>query len=1184
VTRYDWPASDDAIENDNAMRRAGHNARVRVDFDLSQALTTIAARAATSPTTPAEPLAPPGAVELVPSGTGAVWVPVGPTTVLRGQAAGSPRIAGRVRDVWASPDGLRVYAAAAGGGVWFSGDAATTWRPLGGWATTSLSDENRAAMTLACGCLHVSFGAAASGADDLVVVGTGELTPRRHGIPGGQIGGVGVLFAKGPAAVTDPFANPWTRVAPNLEGHGIYRIVQDPDQADRYVVASSLGLFSHSGANTVDQPWLRVDQEPFNVGDEDLQVISDVVWVPRHDGEPARLYVAIFDKGVWMSEDGPFGPFDEVSLPGSVDNRLGLAYAPSDPEVVYVLGARPALWRIGMTADGPVARKVDGVPKFLFGGTDHDQSGYDLALAVNPEHSDVVLLGGSGTRNPDSEWEAALVRCTVTAQGDHFTLDFTAANDANDAGRNLTIGNDPVWIGYGVHADVHLIRYAASPAGLDVYVGCDGGVFRSRTAPADDNKRNGTFVSLNSGLAVVEPGYLASHPVNDLSMAIGTQDNGMLVRVGDSVWALKGYGDGGGVAFHPDHPDNLMWQYTSGTWYGDNNWTKPVFRRTTANNKVKSEDEESEASSFYSNPAMVRRADGGLRVVLGTNRIWLSDDWTGTGAVKNTWVTIPSKEDPRRGTHDDTSTDRQFSDSDGKVIALRWLSPRRLLVLMRRAVLIYREGVDGKWLVDTISDKGTKCGTSVSNDAITSPSDFLPPVKGAEWSDVAVHDPEHNARGSFYVATTSTRDDDNMDTLWWFDGAGKWFSTGLREQGTAAPAYAVVVDHDPAGEIGTVYVGTAVGVWKGELDDAGPPPQWAWTPLTNGLPEAAVQDLAVVHYGDRTLLRAAVQARGVWELELAATTPAPKTYLRSWTFDGRRGASSTAATDFPDPDFDPGLPTDWIRSPDVSVRPALGSVPPAPAFPMSVNNYSLGGLWAFQTALHAVDPACRPTSGWTKAFGRRLEIFRRAHDVGGSPVPANLLQVIDANVWGQVVDASHVFAPMWDGGEPTEADLLELVRMGHAGDGSTFVPAAHLNVDVLVHHRDSRPIAGTKVRVTLLQRDVSGPAKPWEAARIEADACAAVGTALTGVPPAAMPAPWSYATNASRVLSPTAGVDARTPRPVTFTFDASILGGSSILLLAVISTDDEAVALAPGLVRDLVRSDAHLAARVLRVR
>ena len=33
MTRYDWPASDDAIENDNAQRRAGYNARIRFGYD-----------------------------------------------------------------------------------------------------------------------------------------------------------------------------------------------------------------------------------------------------------------------------------------------------------------------------------------------------------------------------------------------------------------------------------------------------------------------------------------------------------------------------------------------------------------------------------------------------------------------------------------------------------------------------------------------------------------------------------------------------------------------------------------------------------------------------------------------------------------------------------------------------------------------------------------------------------------------------------------------------------------------------------------------------------------------------------------------------------------------------------------------------------------------------------------------
>src|SRR4051812_2770207 len=57
------------------------------------------------------------------------WLPLGPSVLVEGGNA--LRFAGRVRDVKRSPDGTRVYAAAANGGVWFSGDGGRSWAPLG---------------------------------------------------------------------------------------------------------------------------------------------------------------------------------------------------------------------------------------------------------------------------------------------------------------------------------------------------------------------------------------------------------------------------------------------------------------------------------------------------------------------------------------------------------------------------------------------------------------------------------------------------------------------------------------------------------------------------------------------------------------------------------------------------------------------------------------------------------------------------------------------------------------------------------------------------------------------------------------------------------------------------------------------------------------------------------------------
>src|SRR5262249_28731908 len=150
------------------------------------------------------------------------------------------------------------------------------------------------------------------------------------------------------------------------------------------------------------------------------------------------------------------------------------------------------------------------------------------------------------------------------------------------------------------------------------------------------------------------------------------------------------------------------------------------------------------------------------------------------------------------------------------------------------------------------------------------------PFNGA-LNDVAVHNAAAGPHGSLYVATSHP-----LEPVWWFDGTATWHPARLGTPaaapvpplpilippgGTRAPAYSVVVD--PANPA-VVYVGTAVGVWQGVLTLPGP--TWVWTALNSGLPEAAVQDLAIGSWpdpggGSLTLLRAALQARGVWELQ-----------------------------------------------------------------------------------------------------------------------------------------------------------------------------------------------------------------------------------------------------------------------------------------------------------------------------
>uniref|UniRef100_UPI00058DC87A hypothetical protein n=1 Tax=Ilumatobacter nonamiensis TaxID=467093 RepID=UPI00058DC87A len=124
------------------------------------------------------------------------WVPIGPSAVRQGQAEGRPRVSGRVRALAVSPNGQRIYAGTAKGGVWYSGDAGATWEPIGGWA-----NEPRVlgghVSAFSCGSLLVAFGG--SVATDFVMAGTGEIGAFTNSANAAPMGGLGILAGLGPA-------------------------------------------------------------------------------------------------------------------------------------------------------------------------------------------------------------------------------------------------------------------------------------------------------------------------------------------------------------------------------------------------------------------------------------------------------------------------------------------------------------------------------------------------------------------------------------------------------------------------------------------------------------------------------------------------------------------------------------------------------------------------------------------------------------------------------------------------------------------------------------------------------------------------------------------------------------------------------------------------------------------------
>ena len=122
MSRYDWPL----------VRKKRHHGMERLRFDdrTSGLMTEKALASARFARSAA------GSTLRAPNTDVDLWVPIGPSTVVLSQVNGRPRVTGRVRDVAVSPDGTRVYAATATGGVWYSADAGLSWSPIGNWSAT----------------------------------------------------------------------------------------------------------------------------------------------------------------------------------------------------------------------------------------------------------------------------------------------------------------------------------------------------------------------------------------------------------------------------------------------------------------------------------------------------------------------------------------------------------------------------------------------------------------------------------------------------------------------------------------------------------------------------------------------------------------------------------------------------------------------------------------------------------------------------------------------------------------------------------------------------------------------------------------------------------------------------------------------------------------------------------------
>ncbi len=852
--------------------------------------------------TPAAPSMPeaaqalqPGAAPLRPAPPGGPgttnWSLLGPDQVAGG-AGGAQLVvvSGRITSLAVGPGGSRIYAGAANGGVWYSADGAATWTPLDQYSTMSPTEtQPLEADSLSVGAIAVLFGAAASSSSsdsssasaggigafaDTIYVGTGEAN-----------GNLDAYYGIGIKRSTDG-GQTFTVEGTNLSTSEVYRIVIDPVDPTIVFAATTTGIYRRPAGPDFSN-WTKVTDPDSNLANS---AITDLVVAGT--GQNRAYYAATVNQvfqssDIFKNADGTatWTAINGITNPSAnpLNNplRKALAAGENDTSVVYCLvqgqsGQNQAdftLFRLDSTSGGAFLPVTIPANVSLLGGF----GWYDIVVAVDPGNANTVYLLGSATLE-SNKWALAMYKGTLGAVSGGYA--FT--------------GSGPTWIGTGVHPDGHTLAFATNADGThdgtNVWVGCDGGVFQSTASGSA-----GSFAAKNVGLSITQITYFSLRADTADELYAGCQDNGTLRYTVSSTppWYQSGGGDGGGVAINPASTSQIIRQYTFGslevstddgaTWGAAQFPTSSIDWGQMRDPNVLASYTEYNAGPFYG-PVRALLSGSKTLVAFGTNRLWLRPDWS------DPWVTLPTNSNPYSGATPNTTQD--VLDTNGaNVTAIAFGSPTMILFATSGGRDPQTQaGQNGKiWRLDQQADGSW---TSTQQPAIIN----LPAPQLVFITALAVEDA---TRGSFYAALGSA----GGEHILYFDGS-QWHSAGLVATTLDVPAHAIAIH--PA-DPNTLFLGTDVGVWKG-VKTATPSSSsssssdssasgvttlaWTWTPFSDGLPEAAIQDLAIQPTAQK--LRAATHGRGVWEIPIDWPSSSSSSSSDSSSSDSSSSSSSSS--------------------------------------------------------------------------------------------------------------------------------------------------------------------------------------------------------------------------------------------------------------------------------------------------
>jgi photosystem II stability/assembly factor-like uncharacterized protein len=264
---------------------------------------------------------------------------------------GSSHISGRTNSIAVNPVNTNIiYIGAAGGGIWKTTDAGSSWSPI----TDNLT-------SLACGAVTLD-----PSNPSTVYFGTGELNYSLDS-----------YYGDGIYRSTDAGAT-WQKIATTSQGSRFSQIVVDPGNSSIIYAAGSLGVYkSTNGGST----WSSTGSG----SNANCLVMSPV--------NSAILYATVGGTGANTVKKSTDGGSTWTSLTTGLPStmyRTQLAIAPSNALVIYAsitIASGSAIYR---STDGGTTWSLRTSAVNYLGS----QGWYDNAIAVDPANSDKIVVGG----------------------------------------------------------------------------------------------------------------------------------------------------------------------------------------------------------------------------------------------------------------------------------------------------------------------------------------------------------------------------------------------------------------------------------------------------------------------------------------------------------------------------------------------------------------------------------------------------------------------------------------------------------------------------------------------------------------------------------------------------------------------------------------------------------------------